>query len=76
MADVTVYSTDTCPHCVAAKDYLSQKGVDYTEKNVQNDTDARKELMSMGHMGVPVIVVDEEEIVGFDRARLDELLKL
>lgn len=76
MANVTVYSTDTCPHCVAAKDYLSQNGVSYTEKNVQRDVNARKELMSMGHMGVPVILVDGEEIVGFDKARLDELLNL
>lgn len=76
MANVTVYSTDTCPHCVAVKEYLSQKNIPYTEKNVQKDVNARKELMSMGHMGVPVIVIDGEEVVGFDRAKLDELLNL
>lgn len=75
MADVTIYSTNTCPHCVAAKEYFKEKGISFTEKNVQTDTLARKELMEMGHMGVPVIFVDGEEIVGFDRDRIEELLK-
>ena len=74
MANVTVYTSNTCPHCVSAKEYLNDKGIDYTEKNVQTDPSARKELMQMGHMGVPVIVVDGEEIVGFNKVKLDELL--
>lgn len=44
------------------------------EKNIQTDPSARKELMQKGHMGVPVIMVDDEEIVGFDKVRLEELL--
>ncbi len=44
------------------------------KKNVQTDKDARKELMEMGHMGVPVLVIDGEEIVGFDKDKIDELL--
>lgn len=40
-------------------------------KNVQQDKDARKELMDMGHMGVPVVVIGEEEIVGFDKTKID-----
>lgn len=74
MANVKIYTSNTCPHCVAAKDYLSGKGVNYEEKNVQTDANARKELMQMGYMGVPVIIVDGEEIVGFDKNRLEELL--
>lgn len=74
MANVKVYSSDTCPHCVTAKQYLDDKGVEYEEKNVQTDPEARKELMTMGHMGVPVIVIGEEEIVGFDRDKIDRLL--
>ncbi|MBU5427970.1 thioredoxin family protein [Tissierella pigra] len=74
MANVTVYTSNTCPYCVSAKDYLKEKGIDYVEKNVQTDKDARKELMSMGHMGVPVLVIDGEEIVGFDKEKIDELL--
>ncbi len=57
-----------------AKDYLKEKGVDFEEKNVQTDAAARTELMDKGYTGVPVIVVGGEEIVGFDKARLDTLL--
>jgi len=74
MKNVIIYSTNTCPHCVAAKEYLTEKGISYTEKNVQTDMSARKELMSKGHMGVPVIYVDGTEVVGFDKPRLEELL--
>lgn len=49
--------------------------MEYTEKNVSTDVQARKELMAQGFMGVPVIFVDEEIIQGFDKKRLDELLK-
>ncbi len=74
MANVVVYTSSTCPYCVSAKDYLKEKGIAYTEKNVQTDKDARKELMAMGHMGVPVLVIDGEEVVGFDKAKIDSLL--
>lgn len=74
MANVTVYTSSTCPHCVTAKDYLKEKNVEFVEKNVQTDAEARKELIKMGHMGVPVIVIDGEEIVGFDKARIDSLI--
>ncbi len=74
MANVIIYTSNTWPHCVTAKQYLSEKGVSYEEKNVQTDSNARKELMQKGHMGVPVIIVDGEEVVGFNKARLEELL--
>lgn len=74
MKNVIVYSSNTCPYCTLAKDYLEEKGVEYTEKNVQTDKEARKELMAMGHMGVPVVVIGGEEIVGFDKDKIDELL--
>lgn len=75
MSKVTVYTSNTCPYCTMAKDYLKEKEVAFEEKNVQTDKEARQELMSMGYTGVPVICVDDEQIVGFDKARLDELLK-
>ncbi|SCG81754.1 glutaredoxin [Proteiniborus sp. DW1] len=74
MANVTIYTSNTCPHCVSAKQYLSEKGINYTEKNVQTDPSARKELIQKGIMSVPVIVVDGQDIVGFDKAKLEELL--
>ena len=75
MSKVTVYTSNTCPYCTMAKDYLKDREVACEEKNVQTDKEARQELMAMGYTGVPVICVDDEQIVGFDKARLDELLK-
>ncbi len=72
---VTIYTSDTCGYCHLAKDYLEELGVAFQEKNVSRDATARKELMSKGFMGVPIINVDDEVIQGFDKNRLDELLK-
>lgn len=74
MANVVVYTSNTCPYCTLAKNYLNEKGIEFTEKNVQTDKEARKELMNMGHMGVPVVVVDGEQVVGFDKEKLETLL--
>lgn len=74
MKDIKVYSSSTCPYCTMMKDYLASKNVDFTEKNVSTDMDARKELMAMGHMGVPVTVIDGTEIVGYDTNKVDALL--
>lgn len=74
MADVVIFSSNTCPYCVAAKEYLEEKGVSYVEKNIQTDKAARNELMKMGHMGVPVLLIDGEEVVGFDKPKIDQLL--
>ncbi|WZL72445.1 glutaredoxin family protein [Clostridiaceae bacterium 35-E11] len=73
--NVVVYSSDSCIYCKDAKNYLQSLGVEYTEKNVSKDMTARKELMAKGFMGVPVILIDDETIQGFDKGRLDELLK-
>lgn len=74
--NVVVFSSNTCGYCTMAKEYLNQKGIEFTEKNVSTDIEARKELMSKGFMGVPVIYVEDEVIQGFDKARLDTLLGL
>ncbi|MEN1760043.1 MULTISPECIES: glutaredoxin family protein [Anoxynatronum] len=71
---VVVFTSTTCPHCVTAKEYLAQKGVEYEEKNVQSDVSARKELMAKGIMAVPVIKIGDEMIVGVDKAKIDSLL--
>ncbi len=76
MSKVVVYSSNTCPYCVMAKDYLAENNVEFEEKNIAEDAAARKELMQMGHMGVPVLLIDGEEVVGFDKPRINELLGL
>jgi len=77
MADkkVVVYSTPTCPYCKRAKDYLSRKGVTYTDINVAQDREKANEMMEKsGQMGVPVITIDNEVIVGFNQDLLDKML--
>ncbi len=76
MDKVIIYSSDSCGYCVAAKQYLNENNIEYTEKNIGNDMEARNELIKMGHMGVPVLLIDGEEVVGFDKPKLDELLGL
>ena len=77
MADkqVVIYSTPTCPYCKRAKEYLSRKGIPYIERNVAMDRDAAKEMIKKsGQMGVPVILIKDEVIIGFSQTQLDKLL--
>ena len=73
--NITIYSTPTCGYCNQAKKYLAERGVKYTEHDVSQDRAAADEMVKLtGQMGVPVIVVDGQAIIGFDRPRLDSLL--
>jgi len=72
--DVKVYTSNTCSYCHMVKEYLEEKGVEYVEKNVSTDSEARKELIANGFMGVPVVYIGDEVIQGFDKKKLDELL--
>jgi len=73
--NIVVYTSDTCGYCHEAKNYLKSIGVNFIEKNVSKDVIARKELISKGFMGVPVIIIEDEIIQGFDKARIDEMLR-
>lgn len=70
---VKVYSTPSCPYCHMVKKFLDEKSVTYEDINVASDEAAAKEMIEKsGQMGVPVIMVDDHIIVGFDK---DELAK-
>ena len=72
---VIIYSTPTWPYCKRAKEYLSRKEISYTEYNVAADRDKAKEMIQKsGQMGVPVIIINGEVMVGFSQAALDKLL--
>ena len=72
---VIIYSTPTWPWCKRAKEYLSQKGISYTEHNVAENKEAASEMINKsGQMGVPVISIDDEVVVGFNQSKLDSLL--
>jgi len=72
---VVVYSTPACPWCARVKEYLSQKGVAYQEYDVASDRNAALEMIEKTRqMGVPVTVIDDQFVVGFDQGELDRLL--
>jgi glutaredoxin 3 len=74
---VTIYSTPTCHFCHMVKEYLQEKGVEYTEHNVAEDVEKRQEMVEKsGQMGVPVVFIDEDMVIGFDQAKIDSLLGL
>ncbi|MBI2350233.1 MAG: glutaredoxin family protein [Deltaproteobacteria bacterium] len=60
--------------CGKAKEFLSQRGVAFTEKDIAKEPAAIEELEKLGVMTTPVIVIDDEVIIGFNQRRLDELL--
>ena len=77
MPTVTIYSTPSCHFCHAAKDFFTANNVPFSDFNVASDLPKRQEMIQKsGQMGVPVIFVDDELIVGFDEDRLKTLLKI
>jgi glutaredoxin-like YruB-family protein len=74
--EVKVFSTNTCPWCNKAKEYLSSLNIEHDVINVTGDKAAAMELVKKTRqMGVPVIQIGEKYIVGFDPIKIDETLK-
>jgi glutaredoxin 3 len=73
--NVMVYTTPTCAYCHQVKQFLSQRGIKFTEHDVSVDRAAAMEMMQItGQRGVPVTIIDDQVVVGFDRVRLEQLL--
>jgi glutaredoxin 3 len=84
MAPITIYTTGWCPYCSAAKDLLRQKGVDFTEVDVEKTPAARAEMVGKagGRSTVPQIFIGSRHVGGCDdlyaleeRGELDVLLR-
>ena len=74
---VNIYSTPTCHFCHEAKDFFTAHNVKFNDYNVGTDLEKRKEMIQKsGQMGVPVISIDDDIVVGFDEPRLRELLEV
>lgn len=72
---VIIYSTPTCHFCHAAKEYFDEKGVTYEDFNVLENIDKRQEMVDLtGQMGVPVIRIGDDVVVGFDQPMIEKLL--
>lgn len=75
MKKVKVYSTPTCPWCVKAKEFLKGKKVDFDDIDVSSNKEAAQEMIKKsGQMGVPVIDINGEVIVGFDQSKIQAAL--
>jgi len=74
---VKVYSTPTCAYCVTLKKFLTEKGIQFEAVDVSQDEAALKEMVAKsGQMGVPVINIDGQIVVGFNRNKIVELLNI
>ena len=74
---VIIYSTPTCHYCNLAKDFFAKNNIEYEVFDVQSDLAKRKEMIDKsGQMGVPVIFVGDELVMGFDEDKLRELLEV
>lgn len=75
MANVTIYSTPTCTYCIAVKEFLKENSIPYTEYNVASDVTKRTEMIEKsGQMGVPVVQIDDNIVIGFDKKTISSLL--
>ncbi len=75
--NITIYSTPTCVYCKMAKDFFAKNNISYKEFNVAEDLKAREEMVSKSHqLGVPVIDIDGQFFVGFNRSELVKALDL
>jgi len=77
MQNVIIYSTPSCHFCHMAKDFFKEKNVAFTDYDVAIDTAKRAEMVEKsGQMGVPVIQIGDNLIVGFNKPKIVELLGL
>lgn len=74
---IIIYTTPTCSFCKQVKKYLENHGVSFTDIDVSADQEKTQEMIQKsGQMGVPVIDIDGEIIIGFDEDKLKQILKL
>jgi glutaredoxin 3 len=74
---VKIYSTPTCVYCKTLKEYIKNKNISFEDIDVSKDEkQLQKMIKDSGQMGVPVIDIDGEIITGFDKERIDKLLKI
>ncbi|MBS3765134.1 thioredoxin family protein [Candidatus Bipolaricaulota bacterium] len=73
--NITIYTTPSCPYCSAAKDYFDENDISYTDYDVSENRQKAKEMIDKsGQRGTPVIDIDGEVVVGFNKEKLQSLL--
>lgn len=77
MTKVRVFSTPFCPYCVTLKEFLKEHNIGFEDIDVSKDQEALEEMVrKSGQMGVPVLEIDGQVIVGFDREKITQLLNI
>jgi glutaredoxin 3 len=71
---VIIFTSSSCPWCNRVKQYLKEKRFRFREVNVEKDPDGARELKRRNIMGVPVVLINNQPIVGFDKVKIDKLL--
>ena len=72
---VAIYTTPTCHFCQMTKEFFHEHGIEYTTYDVAKDLERRQEMFTItNQMGVPVIVIGDDVVIGFDKEKLSELL--
>lgn len=77
MQKIRIFSTPSCPYCVTLKEFLRERGFVFEDINVSRDENGLKEMIDKsGQMGVPVIEIDGEIVIGFDKEKISNLLNI
>jgi len=74
---IKIYSTPTCVYCKTLKEYLKKNKFEFSDIDVSKDGKQLEEMIkASGQMGVPVVDIDGEIVIGFDKIKIDKILKL
>ena len=73
---IEIYTSDKCPQCSMAKKFLKENKIEFKEYNILKNAEAKKRLIGMGYMSVPVLIINESHVLGFDVNRIKNLLEI
>jgi glutaredoxin 3 len=77
MVKVRVFTTPACPYCYTLKEFLKEHNVEFEEVDVSKEEKAREEMIKKsGQMGTPIVEIDGEIVIGFDKEKINQLLKI
>jgi glutaredoxin-like YruB-family protein len=76
MKSVTIYTNTGCDSCHEAKAFLEENNIQYIEHDISKDKEAKKDIMKKGYMSVPLIMIEDKVLIGFDRKEILDLLDL
>ncbi len=73
--DIRMISSETCPYCLAARRWMTQQGIPFQECFIERDSQCLADYQAQGGVGTPTLIVRGQRVIGFDRARLLDILK-